>query len=110
MLESPRIVETASHPAAVIHLVIPRSQIQAVMGGAIGEVMAALGAQGIPAAGPLFSHHLAMSAETFDFEVGVPVSQPVTATGRVKPSTLPGGRVVQAVYRGPYEGLPGAWG
>jgi effector-binding domain-containing protein len=110
ILDEPRIVRTAARQAAVIRLTIPRSEIQQVMGPAIGEVMAALGAQGVSPAGPVFTHHLRMDPATFDFEVGVPVASPVSPAGRVKPGELPAARVVRTVYRGPYEGLGPAWG
>src|SRR5580704_5907737 len=44
------------------------------------------------------------------FVLGVRVSAPVQATGRVKPGQLPGVKVARTVYSGPYEGLPSAWG
>jgi effector-binding domain-containing protein len=37
------------------------------------------------------------------------VSAPVTAVGRVHPGERPAIKVVRTVYRGPYEGLGGAW-
>jgi effector-binding domain-containing protein len=110
MIEPPTTTESTAQSAAVIHLTIPRAEIQHLMGPAIGEVLAAVAAQGIGPAGPVFSHHLKMDAETFDFEVGVPVTGAVTPVGRVKPSQLPGARVARTVYHGGYEGLGGAWG
>jgi uncharacterized protein YndB with AHSA1/START domain/effector-binding domain-containing protein len=110
ILDEPRIVSTDAQPAAVIRLTIPRSDIQKVMGPAIGEVMAALGAQGVSPAGPVFAHHLSMDPGMFDFEVGVPVAGRVSPAGRVKPGELPAARVARTVYRGPYEGLGQAWG
>jgi effector-binding domain-containing protein len=80
------------------------------MGPAISEVMAAASAQGIGAARPVFSHHFKMGPGVFDFEVGVPVTAPVTPVGRVKPGQLPGAKVARIVYQGPYEGLGPAWG
>ena len=47
MLDPPEIVQTRSRPTAVIRLTIPREEIRNVMGPAIGEVMAAVQAQGI---------------------------------------------------------------
>jgi effector-binding domain-containing protein len=91
-------------------LTIPRAQIQNVMGPAISEVMAAVAAQGIAPAGPVFSHHLRMDPDVFDFEVGVPVTAPVSVTGRVYASQLPAAKVARTVYQGPYEGLGTAWG
>ena len=70
------------------------------MGPAIAEVMAAVVAQGLAPAGPVFSHHLRMDPDTFDFEVGVPVKAPVSATGRVNASQLPAATVARTVYHG----------
>jgi effector-binding domain-containing protein len=72
--------------------------------------MAALAAQGVKPDGAVFAHHLKMSPDIFDFELGVKVSAPIKAAGRVKPGELPAAKVARAVYSGPYEGLPAAWG
>jgi effector-binding domain-containing protein len=72
--------------------------------------MAAIAAQGVPPVGAVFAHHLKMNPDIFDFELGVAVAAPVKATGQMKPGQLPSARVARAVYIGPYEGLPAAWG
>ena len=110
MIETPQIVQTTEHAAAVIHLTIPRSEIQRMMGPAIGEVMAAVSSQGIGPAGAVFSNHFRMAPTEFDFEVGVPVKGVVKPIGRVKPGKLPAARVARTVYHGGYEGLGAAWG
>lgn len=110
MLESPpHITRVEAQQAAVIHLTIPRSEIRSVMGPAIAELMAAVKLQGAGPAGPWFSHHLAMHPDTFDIEIGVPVSGPVSAAGRVRPGSLPATRVARAVFLGDYSGLPAGW-
>ncbi len=110
MLEAPQIVRSAAQPAAVLHVTVPRDRIQEVMGPGLGEVKAALARQGIEPAGPWFTHHLRLSPETFDFEIGIPVTAPVAPAGRVLPGELPAATVARAVYHGEFEGLPGAWG
>ncbi len=110
MLDTPHITQTTTQLTAVIHLTIPRDQIQSVMGPGIGELMATIAAQGITPTGPWFSHHLKMAPDTWDFEISVPVSAPVVAAGRVKPSQWPAMKVARTVYHGPYEGLADAWG
>lgn len=110
MIDPPQIVESEARDTAVIRFTIPRAEIRNVMGPGIGEVLAAVAAQGMTPAGPVFSHHLKMDPDTFDFEVGVPVPAPVTATGRVVAGRLPALRVARTVYRGGYEGLGAAWG
>lgn len=110
MIDTPEITQTAAQLAAVIRLTIPREEIRNVMGPGMGELMAAVAAQGIAPAGPLFSHHLRMDPNIFDFEIGVPVTSPVAAAGRVQPGELPATKVARTVYHGPYEGLGDAWG
>jgi effector-binding domain-containing protein len=110
MLDTPQITQTAAQLTAVIRLTIPREEIRNVMGPGINEVMAAIAAQGIAPAGPWLTHHLRMNPDTFDFEIAVPVTSPVTAAGRVKPGELRAATVARTVYHGPYEGLGDAWG
>ena len=109
MIDSPAITTTREQPTAVIHLTIPRAEIQTAMGPAHQELFSTLAAQGVTPAGPWFSHHFRMDPATIDFEVGVPVSAPVTPAGRVAGSRLPARRVVRTVYHGGYEGLGAAW-
>lgn len=110
MLDTPVIAQTKEQSTAVIRLTVPRSEIQQVMGPAIAEVMQVIAAQGVAAAGPVFSHHFSMDPMAFDFEVGVPVAAPVSPAGRVKPGSLPATTVARTIYRGPYDGLGPAWG
>lgn len=111
MIDTPEITQTAARQIATIHLTIPREEIRTLMGPGIREVMAAVAAQGKGPAGPWFTHHLRMDPAAFDFEICVPVTAPVTATGRVKPGELAARAVVaRTVYHGDYEGLAEAWG
>src|SRR3954454_3786509 len=109
MLDTPHVTESPARTAAVIRLTVPQRELPSVMGPAVGELMAALEAQGVTPTGPLFAHYLSMESGLFDFEVGVPVSAPVAPAGRVQPGQLPAARVARATYRGPYEGLHNAW-
>lgn len=110
MIDTPQIVQSPAQRTAVIHLTVPREDIQKVMGPAIGELMGALAAAGIAPAGPLFSHHLKRPTEIFDFEVGVPVGAAIRPAGRVAPGELRAATVARTIYRGGYEGLGAAWG
>lgn len=110
MIDEPRIIETTSQPAAVIRMTIAPSDIQQVMGPAIGEVMATVMGQGITPTGAVFSHYFSMSAEVWDLEVGVTVASPLTPQGRVTNGQLPAVTAARTIYRGPYEGLGEAWG
>ena len=109
-LDEPRVLDLPTRLLARISLTVPRSEIQEVMGSGLQELMGSLAKQGITPAGPWFTHHLRMDPEVFDFEVCVPVSSEVAATGRVRPGTWPAMHAVQTSYHGPYEGLGEAWG
>jgi effector-binding domain-containing protein len=110
MIDTPEITQSAAQLTAIIRLTIPREQIRSVMGPGIGELLATVAAQGIAPAGPVFSHHLRIDPAIFDFEIGVPVSAPVSPSGRVTPGRLPAKTVARTVYHGGYEGLGAAWG
>ena len=109
MLDEPQIAQTATQTTAIIRLTIPREEIRNVMGPGHQELMAALAAQGISPAGPWFTHHLRMDPGIFDFEIGVPVTTPISLSGRVRPGALPATTVARTVYHGGYEGLGAGW-
>jgi len=108
MIDTPRIIQTTTQLTAMIHLVIPRLEIQKVMEPCLQEIKTALAKQGIAATGPWFTHHLRRPAETFDFEISVPVARPVVATGRVVPGGWPAMRLLRTVHRGGYDQLVAA--
>lgn len=110
MIETPLVLDTPALEIAYIHIVVPRAEIQTVMGPGIVEIFEALSAQGLVPIGPWFTHHLKRPDETFDFDICVPVASPVTPVGRVKPGQLRAATVARTVYHGGYEGLGEAWG
>jgi effector-binding domain-containing protein len=109
MIDKPEILSTPAQRTAVITLSIPRDQIRTVMGPGIQELMETVRAQGIGPTGPWYTHHLMLHPDRWDFDIGVPVSAPVTPAGRVKPGERPALKVARTVYHGPYEGLATAW-
>lgn len=109
MIDTPTILQSAETPIALIHITVPREEIQAVMGPGYAELMGALQAQGVAPAGPWLTHHLRMSPEVFDFELAVPVRGTVQPVGRVRMGALPARTLARTTYRGPFEGLPDAW-
>ena len=109
MLDTPQFIQTVEQLTAIIYLTVPRAEISHVMGSAITEIMSSIADQGATITGPCFSYHQKRPTDIFDFEVDFPVSQPITAAGRVKMSKLPAVKVVQTIYQGGYEGLGAAW-
>jgi effector-binding domain-containing protein len=109
MIDPPAIVTLPARPVALIPLLIARERMPELFGPAVKELVSAVQAQRLGPAGPVFAHHLRIVPGQWDFEVGVPVSGPVKAAGRVKPGTWRAMRAARTVLHGGYEGLPGAW-
>ncbi len=109
MIDKPEIVQIAAQHTAFIHVTIPRSEIQHVMGPGIQELTAALKAQGVSPTGPWFTHHIRMDPGVFDFEISMPVAAPIVAAGRVQPGLRPAAKVARTIYHGGYEGLSDGW-
>ena len=105
----PDVTEIASRGVAAIHIVTPPAKMRDVMSPARAELLAAVQAHGLRPAGPWFEHYHRATADTFDFDVCVPVTTPVVSIGRVEPRAISKERVVRTTYTGGYEGLPGAW-
>ncbi len=109
MITPPEVITTKELITAAIPLVIPGRDMPKYMDPAIEEIIKTLKDQGIAITGPMFSYHHRRPSDTFDFEIGFPVSKPIKPEGRVVNSKLPAVKVVRSVYQGPYEGLAQAW-
>lgn len=108
-VSAPQVVQTQAQHLAVIRLNVPVSEVRNVMGPGITEVFAAIKAQGMTPAGAWVNHHFKNPGTHFDFEIAVPVDQPIKPTGRVTAGTWPAMKMVRSVYTGGYEGLHQAW-
>lgn len=103
------IANIDSTRTAVVHLTTPETELGSVFVPVIAEVMAAVGAQGLQPAGPMFARYFRMEGGMYELEIGVPVGRPVQKAGRVEPGELPGGRIARTVHAGAYEELREAW-
>ncbi len=110
MISPPQVIQTTALQTASLHIIVPRNEIQHVMGPGLQEIFSLISAQGLSPAGPWFTHHRRRPTDSFDFGIHVPVAAPITASGRVTPSGWPAMTVARTAYCGPYEGLAEAWG
>lgn len=102
-------VDLSEQHVAVVRAQVPHDGIGAFLGGAFGEVMAALAAQGVQPAGMPFCRYGHMGDGGWDVEAGFPVVRAAERSGRVEPSTLPAGPAAHVLHRGPYEAVAGAY-
>jgi effector-binding domain-containing protein len=110
LIDTPVIITTTAQLTAVIPLVIRKDEMPKVFGPCIRELFAVVAAQKLTPAGPVFAHHFKICADSFEFELGVPILESIRPVGRVKPGLWPAMRVARTVFHGPYQGLPDAWG
>lgn len=100
------VVERHPEDTAVISGRVPHGAVGDFIPAALSELFDAVGED--PIVGPPFCR-MDMQGDEFVLEVGFPVERPVTATGRIEPSTLPGGAVATVMNIGPYESVPPAY-
>jgi effector-binding domain-containing protein len=98
-----KIIETKPEQGLSIREVVPNAQIGQKMGQIFGELMAYFGKSKAIMTGPPFAIYFSFGDQKTDMEVGFPVAGLQMGEGRVKPCTLPGGKVVTATHIGPYE-------
>ena len=108
-LERPHMGHFGGHEVVLVHVVTPRAEMGTAIDAALEEITAALQAQRVEPASAWYAHHHRRPAETFDFDVCFPVSQPVALSGRLEHAAVPEMEVVRTAYHGGYEGLSSAW-
>jgi len=59
--------------------------------------------------GPPFVVYYEVNMESFDVEIGFPVSRVFAETGNMQTSVIPGGKITSCTHIGPYPGMPKAY-
>lgn len=106
MSHQPQVQEHGPQRYAGIGTTVTMDGISAAVDKAFPELFGWLAGQGIPVGGPPFIRYLVIDmARELEIELGVPVGEPITATGPIRPGLLPAGRYVVARHTGSYDGL-----
>jgi effector-binding domain-containing protein len=109
MIESIGVETLTARHAAVVRGRARAEEIGTLVGQAYGEVMHALGAQGLAPVGPPFVRYAMAGmdaggqAEEFELAAGFPCGSPAGAAGRVEATDLPAGEAVVAVHVGQWS-------
>ncbi len=106
-----KIRDTVSQPVVSVRGHTPTSGMPEFFQHAYADIFAVLGEAGVRPAGMPYSvyHDQEFKVEDVDFEVVVPVEEPVASSGRVAGSTAPGGPVAYTLHVGPYDDIGGAY-
>ena len=106
MSNEPQIQERTAQHYAGIPVTVTMDGLSAAVDSTFSELFPRLASHGIPPAGaPLIRYLVIDMAGEMQIEMGVPVAAPITASGRIQPGTLPGGRYAVLRHTGPYDGL-----
>jgi effector-binding domain-containing protein len=100
-----KLIEVAEQHTATVRVTCKPDEISRTLAGILPEVMRYLGEAGATAAGPPFSRYHSLEGGQIDLEAGLPVTQPIKGSGRIKASTLPGGRAATGDHIGEYHRL-----
>ncbi|WP_404391389.1 GyrI-like domain-containing protein [Humibacillus xanthopallidus] len=104
-----RIVDVPEQHTAVVREKVPMAELTSFFGRAFEAALHAVRAQRAVPVGPPFGAYHGPPGETVDVEAGFPVASPIEDAQGVVASTLPGGRVVEAVHVGPYDTMVGTY-
>lgn len=106
MTREPQIQARAAQHYAGIPATVTMDTISTAVDSGFAELFGWLAGNGIGPAGPPFIRYLVIDmAGDLQIELGVPVSAPVTGSGRVQPGVLPAGRYAVLRHTGSYDGL-----
>ena len=72
---------------------------------AFGQIMAALGQQGLAPTGAPASHYLCYTPDEVELEAVMPVAGEVQVQAPLTSATRPAGPAIGILHQGPYEGL-----
>src|SRR5690625_2439645 len=93
----PAIVHLAEQPVAVIHGVVPMTELPEFFDRSFTTIMQVLNSQGVAITGAAFARYHGPPGEVADLELGVPVDKVVAAEAGVQPGSLPAGPVARLV-------------
>ncbi len=97
------MIDQNEQPTAAIRV---RTKVE-LLPGLIGESYAKIGAYlgelgELPANTPFVAYHN-MDMADLDVEIGFPVRRALPAKGEIQPGSIPAGKRVTAIHRGPYS-------
>ncbi len=98
------LVEKGDQPMLEVRKTTSVGQLPQEIGKAYDEIIRYLGEIGELPSGSPFVAYYNMDMEHLDVEMGFPVSKQLKGKGDVNAGTIPAGRYVECLYRGPYQG------
>jgi len=103
------MIETQEQPTLVLKTVTPVSELPKILGKAFMDIVTHIMELGEQPVGPAFVGYFNMDMEHLQLEIGFPVSKPLPGKGDILPGSIPAGKQVTCMYKGPYMEMPPAY-
>lgn len=80
-----------------------------VLGKVYDALMKYMDETGVQPSSAPFVGYFNMDMQDLDIEAGFPVAVPIVEKGEIKPSTIPAGKQLSCMYKGPYSQIESAY-
>ncbi len=101
--------EQQEQPVISIRKTTNMASLQQELGHAFMAVIRYLEELGETPVGSVFACYYNMDMEHLDVEMGIPVSKPLAGKGEIKAGSIPAGKQVSTVHKGPYTQMEGVY-
>ena len=95
--------EQKAQKTIVIRTRCATQDLPQVLGKAYGALMNYMCEASIQPSGAPFVGYFNMDMQDLDIEVGFPVTESITGKDEIKPGTIPAGKQLTCIYKGPYS-------
>lgn len=103
------MVETQEQPALVLKTVTSVGELPKILEKAFMEIVTHIMELGEQPVGPAFVGYFNMDMERLELEIGFPVSKVLPGKGDILAGSIPAGKQVSCMYKGPYMEMPPAY-
>lgn len=100
------MVETQEQPTMILKTVTPAGELPKILGKAFMDIVTHIMESGEQPVGPAFVGYFNMDMEHLQLEIGFPVPKPLPGKGDIQPGSIPAGKQVTCMYKGPYMEMP----
>ncbi len=101
--------DQVAQPILSIRVKTPLKMLPQLIGQNYMKIMEYLGKIGAEPAGAPFTAYYNLDMENLDVEMGFPVAAPLPGSGEILAGEIKSGKVVSALYKGPYAGMESAY-
>jgi len=96
------IIVRGEQPALSVRLTTSVEKLPQIIGESYGKIMAYMKETGTFMSDMPFVTYYNMDMQNLDVEMGFPVANPPAGNGEVKPGSVPAGKFITCMHRGPY--------